>query len=316
LANKKTLDITHPEVAAEWHLTKNGDLKPSDVTYGNTKRVWWKCKTCDREWMTRVVRRTSEKTKCKSCGQRNKIKNNSLAVTHSEIAKEWHPTKNGYLALGMVSRCSHDTVWWICSTCKYEWQCFIPNRTRKKYGCPACAGRIATKEISFAKYHPNLVKEWHTKNKIKPTDIRPKSAKKVWWICSNCSHEWRTTPGKRSIGQGCPICSISQGEKKIKEYLDQNEFEYKQEYRITECKNEKPLPFDFVVFLDNIVLIEYHGKQHYKSVPYFGGNKHFTLRQKCDKIKQDYCKNHNIPLIIIPYWDFEKVEKILEKEMK
>ena len=34
-----------------------------------------------------------------------------------------------------------------------------------------------------------------------------------------------------------------------------------------------------------------------------------------DKIKSDYCKNNNIKLVIIPYWDFDNIEQILTKEL-
>ena len=37
------LATTHPHLAKEWHPTKNGDLKPTDVTYGRAKKVWWLC---------------------------------------------------------------------------------------------------------------------------------------------------------------------------------------------------------------------------------------------------------------------------------
>lgn len=37
------LATTHPQLAAEWHPTKNGDLKPTDVTYGRADVIWWLC---------------------------------------------------------------------------------------------------------------------------------------------------------------------------------------------------------------------------------------------------------------------------------
>ena len=35
------LETTNPELAKEWHPTKNGDLKPSMVTAGSELKVWW-----------------------------------------------------------------------------------------------------------------------------------------------------------------------------------------------------------------------------------------------------------------------------------
>ena len=43
--------ITHPDLAAQWHPTKNGDLTPQDVVAGTNKRIWWKCPEApDHEW--------------------------------------------------------------------------------------------------------------------------------------------------------------------------------------------------------------------------------------------------------------------------
>jgi hypothetical protein len=33
-------------------------------------------------------------------------------------------------------------------------------------------------------------------------------------------------------------------------------------------------------------------------------------------MKRDYCKKNNIKLIEIPYWDFDNIEEILDKELK
>ncbi|OLN24302.1 zinc-ribbon domain-containing protein [Desulfosporosinus metallidurans] len=38
------LATTKPEIVQEWHPTKNGNLKPSDVVAGSERKVWWKCK--------------------------------------------------------------------------------------------------------------------------------------------------------------------------------------------------------------------------------------------------------------------------------
>lgn len=37
-APKSPLSVTHPELAAQWHPTKNAELTP-----GSGKKVWWQC---------------------------------------------------------------------------------------------------------------------------------------------------------------------------------------------------------------------------------------------------------------------------------
>ena len=51
---------------------------------------------------------------------------------------------------------------------------------------------------------------------------------------------------------------------------------------------------------DNIC-IEYNGEQHYKPIDKFGGMDSFKTQQEHDKIKRNYCLEHNITLLEIPY---------------
>ena len=37
--------------------------------------------------------------------------------------------------------------------------------------------------------------------------------------------------------------------------------------------------------------------------------------QKRDNIKTEYCKDNNITLIRIPYWDFNNIENILKEKV-
>ena len=57
--SKPSLAETHPELAKQWHPTKNGDITPLDVTLGSRKKVWWKCAVADdHEWNSAVKTRT------------------------------------------------------------------------------------------------------------------------------------------------------------------------------------------------------------------------------------------------------------------
>lgn len=101
-------------------------------------------------------------------------------------------------------------------------------------------------------------------------------------------------------GRGCPICSQSKGEKEIRKHLEKNNIKFTQEKSFDGCKNIRSLPFDFYLPELNIC-IEYHGKQHYEPITYFGGVKRFETQQKRDKIKEIYCYNNDIQLITIKY---------------
>ncbi|EFF64599.1 conserved domain protein, partial [Turicibacter sanguinis PC909] len=85
-----------PILAKEWHLTKNGDLSPQDVSTGSNKKVWWQCSK-NHEWEA-VINSRSEGRGCPYCAGRYAIVGETdLTTTHPDLAKQWHPTKNGHL---------------------------------------------------------------------------------------------------------------------------------------------------------------------------------------------------------------------------
>ena len=63
---KKSLVEKYPELAKEWHPTKNGELTPHDVTAGSGKEIWWKCKECNYEWQAKIYHRASG-SGCSKC---------------------------------------------------------------------------------------------------------------------------------------------------------------------------------------------------------------------------------------------------------
>ena len=135
---KQSLLTTNPELASEWHPTKNGQLTPADVTAGSDKKVWWKCpKGSDHEWDAKVQER-SRGNGCPICSNRRVVKSNSLAFVNPELSKQWHPTKNGTLTPCDVTASSGKRVWWKCPKgSDHEWQAPVaprtpPNRTNRK----------------------------------------------------------------------------------------------------------------------------------------------------------------------------------------
>ena len=108
----------------------------------------------------------------------------------------------------------------------------------------------------------------------------------------------------------CSSCSRIQSkyEYLIGEYLKKNKINYRTEYKFEDCKNIRSLPFDFAIFdeNDNVkILIEADGEQHYKKIDFYGGEEELKKQQNRDNIKTQYCKDNNIKLIRIPYWDLE-----------
>ena len=214
ITNRNRLSIKNPEVAAEWHPTKNGNLMPNDVTCKNGKIFWWLCSKddCKYEWDAPVYSRTRGHG-CPGCSGQTVTDKNRLSIIYPEVADEWHPTKNGNLMPNDVSFGSHKKIWWFCSKddCRHEWDAPVKNRTNGGCGCPGCSGLAVTDKNRLSATHPEVADEWHpTKNgNLMPNDVSFASNKKIWWFCSkdDCRHEWDTPVYSRTNGRGCPACA-------------------------------------------------------------------------------------------------------------
>jgi len=139
MQRKKNLLETYPGIAAEWHLTKNGELTPDQVVAGSNKRFWWQCpQGPDHEWEAKLSNRTStNKTGCPCCAGQKVSVTNSLATQFPDIAAEWHPTKNGELTPDQVVAGSGKIFWWQCPQGPdHEWPATLVGRTREGAGCP------------------------------------------------------------------------------------------------------------------------------------------------------------------------------------
>ena len=122
----------------------------------------------------------------------------NLSTTYPEIAKEWHPTKNGAITPDMVAPKSGKKAWWL-GPCGHEWEAVISSRTRG-VGCPYCSNyRALAGYNDLATTEPQLAQEWnYEKNgSLKPTDVTSGSHKIVWWKCSR-GHEWERDINNRT----------------------------------------------------------------------------------------------------------------------
>lgn len=175
------------------------------VSYGSNKTVWWICSK-GHEWKAPITHRVRGNG-CPICANQQILPGyNDLLSLNSELAKQWHPTKNGTLTPAMVTLKTNKKVWWICEK-GHEWQTFVSSRANGR-GCPICSNKKILPGFNDLKtINPKLAKEWHpTKNgALQPSMVAPKSSKKVWWICSK-GHEWEAKINDRSHGTGCPIC--------------------------------------------------------------------------------------------------------------
>ena len=202
----------YPLIAAEWHPTKNGDLKPNEVAIKSNKKVWWLCSK-GHEWETTIGDRTIGGNGCPFCSNNKLLVGfNDLKTKNPELVKEWHPTKNGDLKPENFFPNSHKKVWWICPK-GHEYESYIIYRNNGTV-CPICSCKIIIKGINdLETLNPNLAKYWdYKRNKEKPSEVSIKSGKRVWWFCSKCKSSWN---GRIvDIAKKKNICSMCANRKK------------------------------------------------------------------------------------------------------
>jgi len=232
------------EIAKQWHPTKNGKLKPSEVCLGSAKRVWWKCKKGpDHQWQARVMTRTRGEGGCPFCLNQRVSHTNCLESVHPEILSEWHPHLNGKLKPKDVTAASTLKVWWKCDQGPdHEWQALVLSRTTLKTGCPFCCNKKLSVTNCLTTVNPKAAQEWHpTKNgKLKPSFVIGLTFKKAWFLCSNCGHEWRTSPQLRTArGYGCPSCRYTRVSETRKQELAANRVDTLEGEKKTKAKTGK-----------------------------------------------------------------------------
>lgn len=209
-SKKQSLLETHPDVAKQWHPTKNGDLLPEDVTFGSNKYIVWICEK-GHEYPAKIGHRTAG-SRCPYCYGKKISIERSIAYKRPDLVKEFHSTKNGFLDTYKVHVSSRLKIWWICSVdaSHKDWLSTADNRN-KGNGCPTCANKAGSidKKKSFGYLYELLLEEWdYERNVNNPYEIAPFSNRKADWVCKNDkTHKWTASIAHRSGGTGCPICS-------------------------------------------------------------------------------------------------------------
>lgn len=243
-----------------------------------------------------------------------KINKQTLGDLFPEYLSEW--SEKNDMTTYDYSPYSSKKVWWECNEKGHLYFEKIQKKTSMKRGCPYCSGRRISDENRLSMIFPELSNEWNfdKNNELTPYNVSYGSERKVWWICTNCNYEWEAKVYNKVKGSGCPQCFESQGEKSVRNVLESLSLSFKSQYEFKDLKglNGGLLRFDFAVFDQHdklLFLIEYDGEYHFRVI--FEGDNHETL-VKHDYLKNEYCREKNIPLLRIPYWEFG----ILETKLK
>lgn len=235
---------------------------------------------------------------CKKCAS-NKIKNR-LSKTHKQYLDELKKVNSDIVCVEEYKN-NHAPILHKCKIDGYEWYA-RPSNVLKGRGCPQCSQRVRRTNDDYMQE----VFEINPDIEVVGAYINVRTP--ILHKCKIDGCEWMSAPHNVLAGKGCPQCSESSGERQVRQWLDKNNIAYEFQKTFKNCKDKRLLPFDFYLPKLNMC-IEFDGEQHYRPIEYFGGEGKFELQQKHDNIKREYCKNNNIKLLEIPY--FEDVEEKL-----
>lgn len=241
--------------------------------------------------------------RCPKCQHRSyrktteEFKNEIYQLVGNEYTVESEYVKNSIKVTMKHHLCGH--TYTVC-----------PSDFLQGYRCPHCYGNIRKTQEEFKDIVKNSIGEdYQVIGQYK------NMAEKILIKHLVCDNKYMVRPRDVVFHKsGCPKCNLSKGELAVEKYLLSHQVRYETQKRFDDCKNVYTLPFDFYIE-DLNTAIEYDGHLHYMSVDFFGGNDALENRQKLDDIKTNYCKENNIKLIRIPYWDFDNIEEILNKEL-
>lgn len=194
----------------------------------------------------------------------------------------------------------------------------------------------------YARFSPSANLEGFMFNINHYRELNPKCAEVVDWkyitvgkqdkkqvrlkcLCNECKEPFWTTveSWKKQTKTRCNKCVNLESnlELKVRNWLEENNIDFIQQYKFQDCKNKRCLPFDFYMPELN-TCIEVDGEQHFKIGTRIKKIK-FTEEdvkkvQYNDNIKSEYCLNKNIELIRLPYYLFRtqgKIEEILKNKL-
>lgn len=201
-------------------------------------------------------------------------------------------------------------AWWLCQCVECGFQKPLNGaeiRSGRSGACKHPTRESKKKQIkNVAEEKPVL--KYRIKNeankvygKLKVIDFAYTKNGHAYWNCE-CECGNKTTVRGNSLRFGeiksCG-CIRSYKEQEIASILNTLDYiNYKQEYAFKDLIDKSQLRFDFAIFYQNnlVGLIEYQGRQHFSSPEKFN---HYGLLQIHDEMKQNYCKEHQIPLLCL-----------------
>lgn len=149
--------------------------------------------------------------------------------------------------------------------------------------------------------------------------LLPNTGKRyVRWLCQcDCGNICvKTAASLRSLHTQSCGCIKSSGEYNVGNFLSNNQIEYQSQKKFDNLYGigGGKLSYDFWLSKYNL-LIECQGKQHYQPITIYGGDDALKIQQEHDRRKREYAETNGYKLLEISYWNYDKIDEILSKEL-
>ncbi len=85
-----------PNLLEEWNYDKNDEIgiKPTEISIGSNRYVWWNCPKDERHVYDASPHQRKSGRGCAYCAGKRVLYEESLEYVKSNIASQWHLTKN------------------------------------------------------------------------------------------------------------------------------------------------------------------------------------------------------------------------------
>lgn len=205
IADYNSLAARRPDLAKEWHPTKNL-FGPETVAAGSPTKAWWLCPR-DHTYHSSPMNRSNGKG-CAYCANHATLVGfNDLASQRPDLAVELHPSANGEASALTIRPTSKTKCFWLCPLDHTYAQ--APQQRVLGQGCSVCAGKkLLPGYNDIASRYPDLANEWDSNRNIQEPNELLAGTSKYWWLCAY-SHNYFQTVRHRVRSGGCPRCRKS-----------------------------------------------------------------------------------------------------------
>ena len=293
-------------------------LVENDAQNSKKKRKKWLCQ-CDCGKQKIVLGDNLQNGKTQSCGCLHKeitVSKFSIDITGQVFGRLTAIKRIDNFSNDINSR--HRTKWLCSCTCGKTTIVDLSHlRSGRTLSCGCYSAEKNSKlylEDLIGKTFGKLtvIKRWHDYISCSGTHY-------VQWLCKcDCGNTKiiLSTNLKQGYTLSCG-CLNSKGECLVNKYLCEKHIDFKTQKTYNDLLgiNNGKLSYDFYLPEYNL-LVEIQGQQHEKPIDIFGGEEQFKIQQEHDRRKREYAEKNGYKLLEIWYYDYDKIEEILSRELE